>query len=245
MKIQINNYSVNTNEILSIYPPKKYIYSQINAGCSVVEEYKENFYGQIYHTSIKYLWNKIYSKDRTFKYFIVYDDPDEDRKIQNVVRYAFKNGITVFFRERSNCEAGLTPVYSELVKQNSIYHRRPGDTYDYMGSYYTEAPDNGDFPLIDDKTKAKIRRYIVYYDITRPETEYDWYLAYEQVKYYQDNNMDYIDEEGELIYQDKNLYTICKECGELIHRGTEEEHVCYCDIVPKRLKMDYIVNGEV
>lgn len=242
MKKQINNYSVNTNEILSIYPPKKYVCSQINAGCSVIEEYKENFYGQIYHTSIKYLWSKIYSKDKTFKYFIVYDDPDEDRKIQNVVRYAFKNGITVFFRERSNCEAGLTPVYSELIKQHSIYHRRPGDTYDYMGSYYTAAPEKLEFKVLSNQDKEHLKRYIKYYDITYPETEYDWYLAKEQIDYYQHNGIKYMTKKGKLIYQDNNLYYICKECGDLVRRDTE--HVCYCDIPYKRTKLEYLINGE-
>ena len=234
MKIKINNYELNTNEILSIYPPSKYIGDQERLGCDVVNQYNTTYSGFTYHTSVKYLWAKVYSSKA--KYYIIYDDPDEDRKIQNIVSYAFKQGITVFFRTRSNCTAGLTPVYSELVKQTNIYHSRPGNQYDYMGSYYTEAPENKDFPIIKDITKNKLKKFITYYDITYPETEYDWYLAARQIKFYLKNKIP--------TAYDKNLYYRCRECGELVRRGTASEHICYCDVAPKRLHIEYLLNGD-
>ena len=105
-----------------------------------------------------------------------------------------------------------------------------------MGSYYTETPEAKDFPIIEDRVKSRLRKYFTYYDITYPETEYDWYLAFKQVQYYYNNKIPFA--------YDRNKYYICPECKELILRGTEEEHICYCEIVPEKTHMDYILNGE-
>ena len=89
---------------------------------------------------------------------------------------------------------------------------------------------------IPEERKIKMRRYLRYYQLETPVTEPEWVEAFEQLAYYIKHEIPYA--------FDTNLYTICEECGELVHRGTEEEHICYCDIVPKRLKIDYIINGE-
>lgn len=235
MKINLSNYSVNTDEVMSIYPPAKYQNAQKLSGCTVVPEYLTGYY-KPYHISVKQTWARIYNNIDKIKYIIIYDEPNDIRLIQNIVHYAFKQGITVFYRQRSNCEAGLKPVYTELSGEKNVYHSRPGNQYDYLGSYYTETPEKHSFKVISDITKAKLKKYFTYYEITYPETEYDWYLAFKQIKYYYKNRIPFA--------FDKNKYHICPECKELILRGTEEEHICYCDIVPERTHMDYILNGE-
>lgn len=88
---------------------------------------------------------------------------------------------------------------------------------------------------ISDDRKAKMRKYIRYYDLEMPRTEPEWVETFHQLAYYIRNNIDYA--------FDKNLYEICEECGELVRRGTE--HVCYCELPEKRTKMDILVNGGV
>lgn len=89
---------------------------------------------------------------------------------------------------------------------------------------------------ISEERKIKMTKYIRYYQLELPKTEAEWYNTFKQLEFYIKNNVEYS--------FDKNLYYICKECGELIRRGTEEEHVCYCDLVPEKTTIDYIINGE-
>ena len=229
----INNYEINTKELTTLFPPSKYIIAQRNAGCSVINLYSAMSM-ESYENYIKRFWAILYNT----KYLIIYDDPDstDNSLVKKAVSFAFKNGITVFFRQRNNCMEHVTPMYSELTKQTNKYVSRAGDEYEYIGSYYTEAPEQLKYKVISDRSKSKIRRFIKYYDITYPVTEYDWFIAYRQILYYHKNKIPYA--------YDRNLYYRCRECGDLISRGTEEEHVCYCDIVPKRMHMDYIVNGD-
>lgn len=233
MKIQINNYFINTKDLTTLFPPSKYILAQKNSGVSVINLYSAMSF-EPFQRYISRFWAILYNT----KYLIIYDDPDitDNNLVKKAVSFAFKNGITVFYRSRENCLSGLSPAYTELTKQNNIYHSRPNNQYDYMGSYYTEAPENKKFPKVKDTAKAKLRRYFTYYDITRPETEYDWYLAAKQIIFYTKNKIP--------TAFDKNNYYICPECKELILRGTEEEHICYCEIVPERTHMDYLLNGE-
>lgn len=88
---------------------------------------------------------------------------------------------------------------------------------------------------IPEDRKAKMRRYITYYDLEMPRTEPEWVNTYHQLAFYIRNKIDYA--------FDTNQYEICKECGELVHRGIE--HICYCEIPEKRTKIDILVNGGV
>lgn len=88
---------------------------------------------------------------------------------------------------------------------------------------------------IPEDRKAKMRRFIKYYDLEMPRTEPEWVNTYHQLAFYIRNKIDYA--------FDTNQYEICKECGELVHRGSE--HICYCEIPEKRTKMDILVNGGV
>lgn len=89
---------------------------------------------------------------------------------------------------------------------------------------------------IPEERKAKMRRYITYYELDLPETEPEWVEVFHQLAYYIKNKIDYA--------FDSNQYYICEECGELVNRGNEELHCCYCDIPTPMTKMDYIVNGD-
>jgi len=120
---------------------------------------------------------------------------------------------------------------------------------------HTEELYNG--MRIPEDRKLKMIKYIKYYDLDMPQTEPEWVTTFHQLSYYIKNNIGFEEPEyteEELIkidnYQmskddtygyDTNRYYICKECGELVHRGTE--HCCYCDIPTPRTKIDYIVNG--
>lgn len=90
---------------------------------------------------------------------------------------------------------------------------------------------------LPDERKAKMRKYLRYYEIDIPQTEPEWIEAFEQLAFYIRNKIPYS--------FDENLYYICPECGELIRRGTEEEHICFAEISPAKVHMDYIVNGEM
>lgn len=88
---------------------------------------------------------------------------------------------------------------------------------------------------IPEDRKAKMRRFIRYYDLEMPRTEPEWVNTYHQLAFYIRNKIDYA--------FDTNQYEICKKCGELVHRGVE--HICYCEIPEKRTKIDILVNGGV
>lgn len=232
MKKQINNYTIDTKDLIIIFPPKKYVSSLKLTGATVIEQYDPMTF-ESFANYMKRFWRGVYNH----KYMIVYEDPDNttEQLIKKAVSCAFKKSITVFFRELSNCKEGFTPQYTELIKQNNIYHSKTRGQYEYMGSYYTAAPEKLEFKVLSNQDKEHLKRYIKYYDITYPETEYDWYLAKEQIDYYLANEFDY--------GFDSNLYYICEQCGDLVRRDTE--HVCYCDIPYKRTKLEYLINGEV
>lgn len=88
---------------------------------------------------------------------------------------------------------------------------------------------------IPEDRKAKMRKYIRYYDLEMPRTEPEWVNTYHQLAFYIRNKIDYA--------FDINQYEICEECGELVRRGTE--HICYCELTEKRTKLDILVNGGV
>lgn len=88
---------------------------------------------------------------------------------------------------------------------------------------------------IPEARKDKMKRYIKYYELDYPETEPEWVEIFHQLAYYIKNKIDYA--------FDSNQYYICEECGELVSRGNEELHCCYCDIPVERTKIDYLVNG--
>lgn len=92
------------------------------------------------------------------------------------------------------------------------------------------------FQRVPEKQKDKLRKYIKYYELPYPQTEAEWTNTYFYIKYLRENDIPYS--------FDQNLYYICPECDELIRRGTEEEHICYTDIAPKRTHLDYVLNGE-
>lgn len=233
MKLKINNYEIETKDLVTLFPPSKYIINQRKTGVSVITNYDPKSYIP-YQNYLKRFWAVLYNT----KYMIIYDDPDftTNNLLQKAVKHAFKHGTTVFFRTRDNCNSGFTPVYTELTKENNIFHSRPGKVYDYIGSYYTDTEYITKFPKVKETGKLKLKKFITYYELTYPETELDWYLAYTQIKYYLENKIP--------TAYDKNLYYRCPECGELVRRGTEDEHICYCEVAPMRVHMDYVVNGE-
>lgn len=122
---------------------------------------------------------------------------------------------------------------------------------------HTEELYNG--MRIPEERKAKMMRYIKYYDLDIPQTEPQWVETFHQLAYYIKNNIgykepEYTPEEQALIdsYQmdkeitygfDNNQYYICEECGELVNRGTDALHCCYCELPVERTKIDYLVNG--
>lgn len=233
MKINLSNYEIDTKDLTALFPPSKYIIPQKKAGCSVINLYSA-LSGVPYERYIKAFWAILYNS----KYIIIYDDPEttDNSLVKKAVNFAFKNSITVFYRKRSNCISGFTPEYEELTKQINRYHSLPGNNYQYIGSNYLTVEEQPKFKKLQDKTKNKLRKYIKYYDMPYPETEYEWYLIKKQLVYYLQNKI-------QPAY-DRNLYYICPECKELIRRGTEEEHICYCEIAPQMTHMDYILNGE-
>lgn len=86
---------------------------------------------------------------------------------------------------------------------------------------------------ISDERKAKMKRYIRYYELEIPQTEPEWVETFHQLAYYIKNNIEYA--------FDENQYEICEECGDLVRRGTE--HCCYCELPITLTKIDYLVNG--
>jgi len=234
MKIKINNYEINTKDLTTLFPPSKYIITQMKLNTSVINLYSAMSF-EPYERYIKRFWAILYNT----KYLIVYDDPNDadNPLVKKAVSFAFKKGITVFYRSRENCNSGLKPSYTELVRQTSTFFHLPGGNVEYMGSYYTEAPEEHKYKVIPERTKERIKRYIRYYEITYPVTEYDWYIAFKQVVYYHKNKIPFA--------FDKNLYYICPECKELVRRDDKHNHICYCEIPTKRTHMDYVLNGEL
>ena len=98
---------------------------------------------------------------------------------------------------------------------------------------YTEEVYEGQ--RIPEERKAKMMKYIKYYDLEMPQSEPEWVNMYHQLAFYIRNKIDYA--------FDTNLYYICEECGALVRRGSE--HICYCEIPEKRTKIDILVNGGV
>lgn len=208
---------------ITLYPPTKYIISQEKAGCKVLHS----------QVTKKQIWWTIYNNAKRDT-LIIYDDPESSTFIRNVVHKALAQGITVYYRSRANCNTNLNPVYEEIIKEKLI---KTKDKTTFSVYTLNPIPQEEDITF-SEQEKAKLRRYIRYYELELPQnpTTAEWYNIGIQIKYYINNKIPYA--------YDRNLYYICEECGELIRRGTEDEHICYCDIAPQKTHLDYLINGD-
>lgn len=172
---------------------------------------------------------------------IRYDDPNKTHKY---IYYKIKDNYYKFIPN----EKADSGYYNKIDKNRRVKEAK---------NIQIDTMYNG--MRIPEDRKDKMKRYIKYYELDYPETEPEWVEVFHQLAYYIKNNIgykepEYTPEEQALIdsYQmdkevtygyDNNRYYICEECGELINRGTEELHCCYCDIPVPRTKEDYLVNG--
>lgn len=152
--------------------------------------------------------------------------------IQEILNDAVYNGKDVYYRvDNQNME------YIPTAPQKNARDRYL-EKLDYKRQAQTarieniEQRTNG--ARVPEARKAKMMKYIRYYELEIPRTEPEWVETFEQLAFYIRNNIEYA--------FDNNQYEICPECGDLIHRGSE--HCCYCELPEQRVKMDYLVNGE-
>lgn len=125
-------------------------------------------------------------------------------------------------------------IFSEEQRRKDRIAERREDSLENYISLELDILNEG--KRISEERKIKMTKYIRYYQLDLPKTEAEWYNTYQQIVFYIKNDVEYS--------FDKNLYYICDKCGELIRRGTEEEHVCWCDLAPAKTAVDYIINGE-
>ena len=110
-------------------------------------------------------------------------------------------------------------IFSEEQRRKDRIAERREDSLENYISLELDILNEG--KRISEERKIKMTKYIRYYQLDLPKTEAEWYNTFQQIAFYIKNNVEYS--------FDKNLYYICDKCGELIRRGTEEEHVCWCD----------------
>lgn len=178
--------------------------------------------------------------------------------IENILNEAVYNGKDVYYRVRDiNYE--YTPTEAEKTARDKYLERKAYKEQAHTARM-SQIEEMYDGMRIPEDRKLKMRRYISYYDLDYPQSEPEWVEMFYQLAYYIKNKIgyeapEYTPEEQALIdsYQmdkeitygfDNNQYYICEECGELVNRGNEELHCCYCDIPAPRTKIDYIVNGD-
>ena len=154
--------------------------------------------------------------------------------IESILNEAVYSGKDVYYRV-NDINYDYTPTEAEKTARDKYLERKAYKEQAHTARIeHIEDMYNG--MRIPEERKAKMRRYIRYYELDLPETEPEWVEVFHQLAYYIKNKIDYA--------FDSNQYYICEECGELVNRGTEELHCCYCDIPVPMTKMDYIVNGD-
>ena len=171
----------------------------------------------------------------TVSCIICYTDPGRSEFIESLLTEAVFNNKTVYIKHGTFYDE-FTPKTTISVKrelrnrdkyldkkqnQNDILHLR-----DCMNNHRH----------IPEERKAKMMKYIKYYEMDIPSNEIEWVETFDNLAFYIRNNIDYA--------YDNNKYYICEECGELVLRGTEDMHLCYCDIAPERTNADRIINGD-
>lgn len=151
--------------------------------------------------------------------------------IENILNEAVYNGKDVYYRV-DNYNYAYTPTEAEKTARDR-YLERQEYKRQAQTARITQIEDRYNGARVPEERKAKMMRYIRYYELEIPQTEPEWVETFHQLAYYIKNNIEYA--------FDENQYEICPECGDLIRRGTE--HCCYCELPIERTKIDYLVNG--
>ena len=193
MKLQINNYTYNSSEIATLFPPYKYHAAQKQAGVKVIKTAKQAW-ATLYNTQIKTL--------------LIYDDPENSTLIRNITKFCLNNNIEVFLR--NNCIPGISPTYTQYTKEHPIFN---GDRY--ISSAFSTAPEITSDETLSDKDKQLLTKYLKYYDIDYPRSEPEWVQVKTIIDYYIEHEVPYA--------FDTNQYYICEECGDLVHHSAQHE----------------------
>lgn len=164
---------------------------------------------------------------------ICYTNPNNSEFIEDLLTEAVYNNKTVYIKTKDDFKE-FYPRTSISVNKDLRNRDRKLDRKRVYEDMFTERDLMNNHRIIPEERKTKMRKYIRYYEMDMPTNEIEWVETFDNLVYYIKNNIPYA--------FDTNKYYICEECGELVHRGTE--HICYCDIPYKRLKIDYLVNGE-
>ena len=193
MKLQINNYTYNSSEIATLFPPYKYHAAQRQAGVKVIKTAKQAW-ATLYNTQIKTL--------------LIYEDPENSTLIRNICKFCLNNNIEIFLRD--NCIPGISPTYTQFTKEHPIFNGKS-----YITSTFSTAPTITSDETITEQDKQLLTKYLKYYDIDYPRSEPEWVQVKTIIDYYIEHNVPYS--------FDTNQYYICEECKELVHHNIPHE----------------------
>lgn len=191
--IQINNYTYNSSEIATLFPPYKYHAAQKQAGVKVIKTAKQAW-ATLYNTQVKAL--------------LIYEDPENSTLIRNICKFCLNNNIEVFLRD--NCIPGISPTYTQFTKEHPIFNGKS-----YITSTFSTAPTITSDEAITEQDKQALAKYLKYYDIDYPRSEPEWVQVKTIIDYYIEHNVPYS--------FDTNQYYICEECKELVHHNVPHE----------------------
>lgn len=213
--LKINENEFAANEIATINTPEEKTRNLRRLGVNVIAN------------TIKAL--KFATNSDTISCIIFYGNPNNYFKS---ILDDTREDIQIYIKTNNN--------YQRYLQTPKTARDRYLDKKEYRETAHTARLENIEARTnrarIPEERKAKMRKYLRYYELDIPQTEPEWVEAFEQLAFYIKNKIPYS--------FDTNLYYICPECGELIRRGTEEEHICYAEIAPKRVHMDYVINNE-
>lgn len=230
MKIEIANSDYTYEEIGVINTPESKEKTLRKLGMNVLKTMK----------AIGYMLSKT-----TIKAVVIYSNTQKKTHLseklieklmstEHVAKYSANYAGRRYFIFFEDTREYKEIIFSEEQRKKERIAERKEDSLENYISLELDRIYEG--KRISEERKIKMTKYIRYYQLELPKTEAEWYNTFKQLEFYIKNNVEYS--------FDKNLYYICQECGELIRRGTEEEHVCYCDLVPVKTNIDYIINGE-
>lgn len=245
VEYKINGSTYNSGEIGTINAPEDKRTLQRKQGMFVAS-------GSV--KSLKALVNT-----STVNCIICYTDPGRSEFIESLLTEAVFNNKTVYIKN------GI--LYNEFTPRQTLSVRKELRNRD---KYLDKKQNQNDMLYLRDcmnnhrripeERKAKMLKFIKYYEMDIPTNEIEWVETFDNLAFYIRNKIAYQEPEyteEELIkidnYQmnrdytygyDINKYYICEECGELVLRGTEDTHLCYCDIAPERTNADRIINGD-
>lgn len=221
----IKNQSKARGFVVPISVAQMYYYLNANKIDSIIcyEDYTENEYVAKYLQSAQDKGMDIFYRDVNAKSII---------QIPDNYNFLGRTCVASVFDKDVRHKPTTDTVKSAQFRETRQQQRE--DLLAELNKCYSEMYI--DIPSITEQEKILYSKELRYFDLEIPHTEIEWKIAVIQLKFYKQNNI-----ENSI---DKNTHYICPECGAIVPRYYEEQHMCYSEEVPKRTKMDFIVNAD-